>query len=73
MDQPSANCGAFGRSARLPSGAPASTQAAMVSMSDCLRLTSLANLPIAGSAPHGGISRLTTFVLIARAHGRASS
>ena len=34
---------------------------------------SFANLPIVGSAPHGGISRATTFCLIARAHGRASS
>jgi hypothetical protein len=44
-----------------------------VSISDCLRLTSFENVPIAGSAPHGGISRFITFCLTARAHGRASS
>ena len=50
-----------------------STHAAIVSTSACFRLTSFANLPIAGSAPHGGICRATTFCRIARAHGRASS
>ena len=38
-----------------------------------LKLGSFANFPICGSAPHGGISRATTLVFTARAHGRASS
>ena len=33
---------------------------------------SLENVPNRGSANHGGISRETTFALMARAHGRAS-
>src|SRR5262245_5853873 len=71
--QPSTKVGALGRSARLPSGAPPSTQAAIVLISSAVRLGSFANLPIVGSAPHGGTSRATTFCLTARAHGRASS
>src|SRR5437762_3807403 len=73
VDQPSAKLGAAGSSARLPSGAPPSTHAAIKSISACFRLTSFAYLPTAGSAPHGGIWRDWTFSLIARAHGRASS
>src|SRR5262245_22913900 len=71
--QPSVKVGAAGRSARLPSGAPASAHATTASMSACFRLTSFAYLPTVGSAPHGGICRDATFCLIARAHGRASS
>src|SRR5262249_4558207 len=73
IDHPSANSGGFGKSPGFPSGAPPSTQAAIVSMSACCRLTSFEYLPTVGSAPHGGIWRATTFCLIARAHGRASS
>src|SRR4051812_15631464 len=73
MAHPSVKVGTLGRSARLPSGAPPSTQAAIVATSASLRLGSLANLPTCGSAPHGGISRATTFCFTARAHGRASS
>src|SRR5215470_9451066 len=71
--QPSVNCGTFGKSALLPSGAPPSTQSLIVATSASLKLGSFENLPTAGSAPHGGISRATTFCLTARAHGRASS
>src|SRR5262245_31532890 len=45
----------------------------MILICASLRLGSFANLPIAGSAPHGGITRSTTFVFTARAQGRASS
>src|SRR3712207_6803078 len=71
--QPSAYRGGFGMSLSSPFGAPASTHAAMVSMSFCDRLGSFLNFPCAGSADHGGISRFTTRCLIARAHGRTSS
>src|ERR1051326_9220336 len=58
----------------LPRGAPPSTQAAIVSISALLRLRSLRNFSeCSGSAPHGGISRAITFVLITFAHGRTSS
>jgi hypothetical protein len=73
IDQPAANFGTDGNSAGLPCGAPPSTHATIVSISDCFRLTSFENRPTVGSAPHGGISRLTTFCLMARTHGRASS
>src|SRR6476469_7001835 len=61
-------------SAALPFCAPPSTHAAMVSTSFCVRLMSLriGNVCVM-SAPQGGISRATTLVLIALAHGRASS
>src|SRR5918993_2185021 len=72
--QPVANFGDGGMSAALPRGAPASTHAAMVSISFCDRLMSLRIGSVCDmSAPHGGISRATTFDLIALAHGRASS
>jgi hypothetical protein len=61
-------------SAGLPLAAPPSTHAAMVSISFCVRLTSLRiGRDCVMSAPHGGISRATTFDLIAFAQGRASS
>src|SRR5439155_10920111 len=57
-----------------PCRAPPSTHATMVSTSRSVRLRLLASSrPNRGSANHGGISRLATRVLIARAHGRASS
>jgi hypothetical protein len=73
MVQPSAKCSGPGRSALLPSGAPASTHAAIVSICACDKLGSFLNVPIEGSAPHGGISRFDVRCLMARAHGLASS
>src|SRR6476620_2410722 len=72
--QPVVSFGAGGMSAALPFCAPPSTHAAMVSTSFCVRLMSLriGNVCVM-SAPQGGISRATTLVLIAFAHGRASS
>src|SRR5687767_11927981 len=72
--QPVANFGDGGMSAALPRTAPPSTHAAIVSISFCDRLMSLriGNVCVM-SAPQGGISRATTFDLIAFAHGRASS
>ncbi len=71
--QPSANVGAAGRSLSSPFGAPASTQATMVSISFSLSRGSFLKVPCAGSAPHGGIARETTRCLIDLAHGRAAS
>src|SRR6188472_3948411 len=72
--QPVANFGTGGISAALPFAAPPSTQAAIVSISFCVRLMSLRiGSDCDMSAPHGGISRATTLDLIALAHGRASS
>src|SRR5688572_3549480 len=72
--QPVANFGAGGMSAALPRAAPPSTHAAIVSISFCERLMSLRIGKVSVmSAPHGGISRATTFDLIAFAQGRASS
>src|SRR5258707_5852596 len=72
--QPSANVGAGGISLRSPRGAPPSTHAPIVSISARLKLRSLRNLSeCSGSAPHGGISRSVTLVLITFAHGRTSS
>src|SRR5688572_31456833 len=72
--QPVANVGDGGISAALPRAAPPSTHAAMVAISLSERLMSLriGNVCVM-SAPQGGISRATTFALIALAHGRASS
>src|SRR5688500_10678987 len=71
---PVANVGDGGISAAAPRAAPPSTHAAMVSISFCDRLMSLriGNVCVM-SAPQGGISRATTFALIALAQGRASS
>src|SRR5258707_2505755 len=72
--QPSANVGAGGISLRSPRGAPPSTHAPIVSISARLKLRSLRNLSeCSGSAPHGGISRADTLVLITFAHRRTSS
>ena len=71
----SVNSRGGGMSAGFPRGAPTSTQAAIVAISaffsdrSCLKLW----MPTVLSIVHGGISRLTTFVLIDRAQGRASS
>ena len=70
--QPSAIAGAGGGEP-APSGAPASTQAAIVAISALLNLASLTSGRLnAGSAGHGGMSRLETCARMARAHGRAS-
>ena len=45
----------------------------MVSTCACDRLQSFLNRPYLASAPHGGISRDTTFLLMARAQGRTSA
>ena len=71
---PVANFGDGGMSAALPLAAPPSTHAAIVSISFCDRLMSLRIGNVCDmSAPQGGISRAITLVLIALAHGRASS
>ncbi len=61
-------------SALLPSGAPASTQAAMVAISWSVRDGSSLNswIPTLRSTNQGGILRFTTFSLIERDQGRAS-
>ena len=69
-----ADLGSGGRSASFPLGAPALTQATSVSMSRWLSRASLRNFTLAlGSAGHGGISRSSTFSLIALAQGRTVS
>src|SRR5262249_29903633 len=73
LAQPSVNAGNFGISPLGPSGDPPSTHAAIVAISASDRLGSFENVPTWGSAPHGGITRATTFCLTARAHGRTSS
>src|SRR6185503_8859238 len=73
MFQPSSKRFGGGASAGLPAGAPASAHAASVSISRASSFRSLANTPNSGSANHGGISFAVVLVLIARAHGRASS
>src|SRR5678815_126892 len=61
-----------GASFGSPSSAPLSAHFTIVSMSFCGSDRSLANGPVAASANHGGICRLSTLVFIDRAHGRAS-
>ena len=61
-----------GRSASSPIVAPPSTQATIVSICAWERLRMLRIGTPPGSACHGGISRETTFSLIARLHGRTS-
>src|SRR5437867_6588295 len=62
-----------GASFGSPCGAPASAHFTIVSMSACLSERSLANTPCCGSANHGGIWRLSTLALMARAQGRVLS
>ncbi len=69
--QPSTKTGAGGKSRELPSGAPPSTQALIVSISLVGSRASFAKLPKWGSANQGGILRDSTDSRIARAHGRA--
>src|SRR6266852_2057832 len=64
--------GGAGRSAGLPSGAPAFTHCTIVFFSASLRRRSLRNSPCEGSACHGGIVPFDTRVSIDFAHGRAS-
>src|SRR5262252_3514525 len=73
MFQPFSKCFAGGASFGLPAGAPASAHAASVAISPELSLRSFANSPYSESANHGGICLAVVLVLIARAHGRASS
>src|SRR5687768_9520987 len=74
MLQPSAaNVGTAGRSPSLPFGAPASTQARMVSISLSVSRGSFLKVPCDGSAPQGGMVRVATRLRIDFAHGRASS
>ena len=61
-----------GATAGSPSGAPRSTHAAIVAISDSLSDRSLLKWPYCGSANHGGIALVTTACLIAFAHGRVS-
>ena len=56
-----------------PATAPPSTHFTSVSISLCFSPRSLAKRPCFGSANHGGISRDSTFNLMAFAHGRAWS
>ena len=61
-------------SATLPFGAPASTHATMVLICCSERLMSFRIGSVSRmSAPHGGISRDTTLLLMARAQGRTCS
>ena len=62
-----------GSAAGSPSGAPASTQATIFSISSLGRLMSFLKWPTAGLASHGGISPEATAFLIDFAHGRTSS
>ena len=64
-----------GMSAGLPRGAPASTQATIVSISASVSEMSFSNswMPIVLSMCHGGIERSATLVRMDRAHGRTSS
>src|SRR5262245_28072103 len=73
--QPGVYFGNGGRSLSSPFGAPASTQATMVSISFCESLRSLLNLSVevCGSAYQGGISRSTTASRMALLHGRTSA
>src|SRR4051794_13650101 len=73
IDQPSANVGVAGMSLSSPFGAPASTHAAIVSISCFVNRGSFLNIPCGVSAPHGGIVPETTRCLIDLAHGRAAS
>src|SRR5262245_40888925 len=70
-----ANVGAGGMSFGSPLAAPLSTHFTIVSISFSERDGSsrISLIPTVGSRFHGGISRRLTRVLIARAHGRASS
>src|SRR5262249_28318041 len=70
MFQPSTNLTGIGASLALPSGAPASTQRAMVSTSALESERSLDHLPKWGSANHGGIFLSATASLMAEAQGR---
>src|SRR5215203_638028 len=72
ISQVDSNFGADGKSFGLPSFAPPSTQAAMVSISACVSRASFSTCPKCGSACQGGISRVTTFSLMDFAHGRTS-
>src|ERR671912_2613272 len=71
--QPPGYDGGDGKSASLPFGAPASTHLAIVAISLSVICRSLLNFSVLRPTPHGGISFLSTFDLIDRAHGRTSS
>ncbi|MNC92137.1 hypothetical protein D3C83_85100 [compost metagenome] len=71
--QPVGNSGLGGMAAGSPSGAPASTQARIVSISVLGRLMSFLKWPTSGLASQGGISPEATACLIDFAHGRTSS
>jgi hypothetical protein len=73
MFHPSTHCTGAGLSWASPSMAPVSAHTVSVSISDWLRLRSLAQCPYFGSANHGGILRESTAAFIALAHGRAPS
>ena len=69
----SAKTSGSGASARSPAGAPASTQARMVSISASVRPRSFSKTPLGSVANQGGISRDSTLRAMARAHGRVSA
>jgi hypothetical protein len=73
MLQPSLHSIGAGASCGLPSSAPPRTQPTSVSTSVGVSVRSLANVPCAGSANHGGICFCWTAARIAFAHGRACS
>src|SRR5579883_3035324 len=73
MRQPSASRGAGGASFASPSGAPASTHAAIVEISWLDRWRSFFHAPTFGSACQGGMRRLTTTSLICLAEDFAFS
>src|SRR4051794_35012270 len=71
--QPSKNCIGGGMSFGLPLGAPASTQAAIVSISFCVSAVAFENSPYCESANQGGIFFVLTASRIAAAQGRVCS
>src|SRR6476646_4252633 len=73
ITQPSAHWREGGASARLPAGAPASAQAASVSIWREVREGSLEKRPKAGSANQGGISLSAVRRLIAPLQERTCS
>src|SRR5690348_9734552 len=71
--QPSVNWTGLGASFGSPAGAPASTHATSVCFADSGSVRSFAQVPVCGSANHGGIFLVRTAVFIAFAHGRVES
>ena len=73
MFQPFTNFIGVGASFGLPGCAPPSTQVTRVFTCCGVSFRSLEKWPYCGSAYHGGIFFVSTAILMATAHGRASS